>query len=45
MCISKSLVYSGQYSFIVEVNEIKTLLFLMKSRAKWHLLTTVSTFR
>ena len=41
MCISKSSVYYGECSFIVEVSEIWTLWFLVKSRGKWRLLSTL----
>ena len=41
MCISKSSVNYGECSFIVEVSEIETLWFSVKSREKWRLLSTL----
>lgn len=41
MCISKSSVYYGECSFIVEVSEIETLWFSVKRREKWRLSSTL----
>ena len=42
ICASLNFVNSSRYIFIVEVYEIETLQFLVKGRAKWHLLSAMN---